>query len=439
MSAAATGNLLRSDNITLPGAPIRPLGMGVLVAGAVAALAVLGMGFTGAAGVTLKHALAVYHVGAMGVLAMCLGSLFFVMVFHLMGAGWSIVLRRQLENIASFLPFAWLLVMPVLVIELVTQGTLFIWMKPVFYADYLLQKKAAYFFAPLAIVDHDTHEAKTTFVFPAFFAVRALFYGGVWTLLSRRMVAFGRAQEARTDLQAASKARFTSAWGLLLFALTTAFASFDWLMSLDFKFFSTMWPVWYFAGCAFSGISLLVLIVARLKAAGRLQGVVTSEHFHDTGKLVFSFTVFWSYIAFSQYFLIWYSNIPEETAFFFYRTNEGSPWRPLGIFLIIGHFAAPFLVGLFRPVKRSPMALGLLAAWALFVHFADLYYVVRPMVETAGGGPIQIARFIWVDVIAIAGVFAILIGYLLMRIPATPLVSAKDPLIEESLEHRNYV
>jgi hypothetical protein len=438
MSALAGGNLLRTDNITLPRGAGRSLGMGLLIVGAVAAAAVLGMGLTGAAGITLKHALAVYHVGSMSVLAICLGSLFFVMAFHLIGAGWAITIRRQFENIASFLPFAWLLVMPVFLIEFATQGTLFAWMQPAYYADYILQKKAAYFFAPLAIADKN-YEPVTHFVFPVFFAARALFYGAVWTFLSRRMLALSRAQDEKTNIDAAAKARFTSSWGMLVFALTTAFASFDWLMSLDFKFFSTMWPVWYFAGCAFSAISLLVIVMARLKAAGRLQGVVTSEHFHDSGKLLFSFTVFWSYIAFSQYFLIWYSNIPEETAFFFYRTFEGSAWRPLGILLIIGHFAAPFLVGIFRPVKRSPLALGALASWALFIHFTDIYFMVRPMVEAGENTPIVILPRLWVDIAAIAGVFAILIGYLILRIPAAPLVPVRDPLMHESLEHKNYV
>ncbi|GJQ29950.1 MAG: membrane protein [Phycisphaerae bacterium] len=430
---------LAADNITLAKGAGRGVGMALIVVGLLAALAVLGMGLSGAAGVTKKHALAVYHTGAMGVLAMALGGLFFTMVFHLTNAGWSATIRRQCENLASFLPFAWLLVLPALVIEIANHGLLFAWLNPAYYHDHALQVKSAFFYLPNHIVDHDTHKVATEPVLPVFFLARALVYGVVWTLLSRRLCALSRAQDASPSVELAAKARFTSSWGMLLFALTTAFASFDWLMSVDFKFFSTMWPVWYFSGAAFSAMALLVLVFARLKAVGKLEGVVTSEHFHDKGKILFSFTVFWAYISFSQYFLIWYGNIPEETAYYYFRTFEGSPWRTLGITLMIGHFIAPFLIVLFRPVKKSPLALGLVALWCLGMHFADIYFVLRPMVDAGTGLPPHIMGHLWVDLAAIVGLFAVLVGFLIVKIPGLSLVAHNDPWIDESLEHRNYV
>ncbi|CAG0998483.1 hypothetical protein PHYC_02717 [Phycisphaerales bacterium] len=438
-TAAASRTRLATDNISLSYGAGRSTGLGLMGLGLLAGLAVLGMGFSGAMGLTLKHAVAVYLIGAMGVLAMSLGGLFYVMAFHLTNAGWSATIRRQAENLASFLPFAWLLMLPVLGVEIATHGTLYLWLNPDYYTDHALQNKAAFFYAPLSIVDHDTHEPVKGAVFPAFFVIRAVCYGLIWTYLSRRLCRLSREQDVKANASLAAKARFTSAWGMLAFALSTAFASFDWLMSVDFKFFSTMWPVWYFAGSAFSGMSLLVLVFARLKSMGKLEGVVTPEHFHDKGKLIFSFTVFWAYISFSQYFLIWYSNIPEETAFFHYRSFVGSAWRGLGIFLMIGHFIAPFLIGLFRPVKKSPLALGLLAVWCLFVHFADIYFMVRPMVEAGSNHPVAILSHLWVDVVAIVGLFAVLVGYLIVKVPASSLVPVNDPYMDEALEHRNYV
>jgi len=438
-AANSAHHALRPDNITLPHGAGRSVGMGLMGIGLLAALAVLGMGLSGAAGITLKHALGVYLIGAMGTLAISLGALFYMLVFNLTNAGWTGVLRRQFENVASFLPFAYLLVLPVLIIEVVTHGTLFVWMRPEFYADHALQSKSAFFFAPLHIVDHETHTPVTHPVLPVFFLVRAAIYGAVWTFLSRRLCKLSRLQDTNPSPEISAKARFTSAWGMLIFALTLAFASFDWLMSLDFKFFSTMWPVWYFACSAFSGIAFLILVFARLKSLGRLDGVVTQEHFHDKGKLLFSFTVFWAYISFSQYFLIWYSNIPEETAYYYYRTAEWSNWRSLGIFLVIGHFVVPFVILLFRKVKQTPMLLGSLAVWALIVHFADIYYVVRPMVGAADAAPLPALSRIWVDLIAIGGVFAILVGYVALKVPRSALVAANDPWIGESLEHKNYV
>jgi hypothetical protein len=155
--------------------------------------------------------------------------------------------------------------------------------------------------------------------------------------------------------------------------------------------------------------------------------------------MLFAFTVFWAYITFCQYFLIWYSNIPEETAFFLYRTSEGSPWRSLGIFLMIGHFIAPFLIVLFRPVKKSPTLLGLMALWAILVHVADIYWVVRPMVYAANPNPPPATQGLWVDLAGILGVLALFAGYLVWKVPAGRLVAVRDPRIHEALEHRNYV
>jgi hypothetical protein len=424
-------SVLKQENITFPpgtgSSGTVLLGAGVVMV-ALAAIA----GYLGWGGVYARQALAAYHVGAMSVLAMCLGSMFFVMVFHLTNAGWTGTIRRQFENVMGFLPFAFLLVLPTLIIELGRRGEhaahLFGWLNPEAVHSHELQAKWTYFFGP-------TSEPGTAGAFPAFFVLRAVLYAVVWTFLSRRLISLSTRQDATGDRMLTAEARFMSAWGMLVFALTTAFAAFDWLMSLDFRFFSTMWGVYYFAGAAFSSAALVSLILAIIRSKGKLAGAVTEEHFHDLGKLMFTFTVFWGYIAFSQYFLIWYSNIPEETAFYNYRSTP--QWAFWGAFLIVGHFVIPFLILLFRPIKRNPTALVAMALWAIMIEVVDMYWIVRPMVYGTEPGPGGMAYL--VDLLGILGVLVIFAGYLTRTIPQGSLVAVNDPRMAEALGHKNYV
>ncbi len=423
---------LTGDNVAFRPHAGRGAALGLGVVG-IALVAVAGViGFTGMGGVWARQALAAYHVGTMSVLAMCLGALFLTMVFHLLNAGWTSTIRRQFENVASFLPFAWLLVMPTLIIEIATHGRLFRWLDPSMYADHALAAKAPFFFFKSGA---DLHVG--TFAFPTFFVARALIYGALWTFLSRRLVSLSRQQDTNPGPALSAKARFTSSWGMLAFALSTAFASFDWLMSLDFKFFSTMWGVYYFAGAAFSAPAAVAIILAVLRSKGKLEGVVTSEQFHDLGKIMFSFTVFWAYIAFSQYFLIWYSNMPEETAYYLQRNTGG--WQALGIFLMFGHFMVPFLILLFRKVKRTPQLLVIFALLAVCCEVADLYWIVRPMVYAGTAEAPSGGVAVLVDAAAIGGVLLLFAGYLVRKVSGTTLVATGCPYLAESMEHKNYV
>ncbi|MDX9911039.1 MAG: hypothetical protein RBS39_04330 [Phycisphaerales bacterium] len=405
---------LEHDNIYLPagtgnGLSVTLIGIGVF---AIAATVLAGMT------VGVKHALASYHVGAMCVLAVCLGATFWTMVLHLTNAGWSSTIRRQLENISSLMPLALLLVAPVLIIEVALQGRLFTWMSPEHAGDILLEKKRAFLNVP-------------------FFVVRALIYSAVWLFLSSRLRAVSMQVERTGDPNLIRKVRFMSGWGLLAFALTTAFASFDWLMAMDWRFFSTMWGVYYFAGAAMSAMALTALVLAILRGMGRLTGVVTKEHFHDVGKLCFAFTVFWTYIAFSQYFLIWYSNIPEETAFYLYRSEHG--WLTLGAILCAGHFVLPFLFLMPRTIKRSTVGLAAGAVWLLVMQVLDIVWIVRPMVYAGEGVTPGSPVNWWVDFVAILGVLCVFAGVLVKRVASGSLIPLNDPYLKEALTHNNAV
>jgi hypothetical protein len=218
---------------------------------------------------------------------------------------------------------------------------------------------------------------------------------------------------------------------VLLFALTTTAAAIDLLMSLDAHWFSTIFGVYFFAGCVLSFHSFLALLAIGLQRGGRLERAVTTDHLHDVGKMMFAFTVFWAYIAFSQYMLYWYANIPEETAWFL-RRQQIPEWGAWGFFLIFGHFAVPFLFLLSRHVKRRRATLALGAAWMLVVQWCDLYYIVMPQL---GDG--RVFPFSLVDVtifLAMGGVYLATTAFFLRR---HPLLAVRDPRLPEALAFHN--
>lgn len=406
---------LSDSNILLPPGGLNRIGTPLLALGLIGLVATVAGGFI----VGLRHALAAYHVGAMTCLAMGLGAMFFVMAFHLFQAGWAVTLRRQFENLMILAPVAAIMVIPVLVIDILAKGQLFAWLgEDARKTDSLLKVKAAY-------------------LSPMFFTVRVVFYTVVWAYLARRLRGLSLEQDRSGDKWLSNRARFTSSWGMLVFALTTAFAAFDWLKSVDYRFFSTMWGVYFFAGSAYVGTATMILILAMLRRAGKMEGAVTSEHFHDLGKLLFSFTVFWAYIAFSQYFLIWYSGIPEETAFFHMRLQGA--WPAVGAAVIVSHFALPFVIMLFRGIKRNHTTIAFFAIWSIAAHVVDMFWVIRPIAHVGDAADPVGWSLIWIDAGAVLGVLGVLGWLIVNRVTSGPLVAVNDPRLGESLEHRNYV
>ncbi|MFO0834217.1 MAG: hypothetical protein U0638_04545 [Phycisphaerales bacterium] len=404
---------LRSSNISMaPGAGTGLksafIGLGVL------GLAVVAIGWFKDS----THALAALHVGVITAITICLGATFFVLIFNLVNAGWVSTFKRQYENVMSLLPIVSLLMIPVFVLDYLKGGVLFTWMSAAAHGDVILEKKAG-------------------FLNPMFFYARSAFYILLWAYITSTLRRLSLEQDRTGDKWLTAKARRTSAWAILVMALSTAFAGFDWLMSIDFKFFSTMWGVYFFSGSAYVGTATLILILALLRRAGKMEGAVTSEHFHDLGKLLFSFTVFWAYIAFSQYFLIWYSGIPEETAFF--EMRQQGAWPMVGLAVIISHFALPFVIMLFRGIKRNPTTIAFFAIWSIAAHVIDMFWVVRPVVHVSNPADPVGWGMIWIDVGAVLGVLGVLGWLIVGKVTSGPLVGVNDPRLGESLEHRNYV
>jgi hypothetical protein len=347
--------VLSQENIYAPEFG-RGLSLGLLILGILGMLGCLAFGLMASPGAVktetlVRQAAAAYHVGAVIALGFTLGPLGIVMILHQVAAGWSVTLRRQIENMAAMVPYAVGLV----------------WISAVL--------------GPFTHLWHWMHVptelgVKGAFLNPAFFYVRLFIYSLVWIFLSSRLNQLSRQQDITGDKWLSNKAKFTSAFGLLLFALSVAFGGFDLVMTLDYHWFSTMFPVYFFAGNMITALSLTAVVLFLLRSHGKLKGLITSEHFHDLGKLMLGFTVFWAYIAFSQYFLIWYAGIPEETAWFNARLTGG--WDTIAKLMMFGHFVGPFLVLLFRATKRTPALLALVGLWQILMHCTDIFWQIRP-------------------------------------------------------------
>jgi len=416
-----------TDNITAPESMVAKLSTALGAVGVVGLLVTI----VGAFVVNTPHALAAFEVGLFTVTAASLGCLALTMILHAVNAGFHITARRVMEKIASMLPICMLGVLVVLVIELlpihgpeghVGSGVLLTWLRPEMQSSHILEIKSPFLNVPFLIV-------------------RFLIYAALWSFLSLRLLGWSTRQDRTGDRSLSRRMRFTSSWGLLAFALSLAFFSFDFLMSQDFRFFSTMWGVYFFAISALAGISLTALVLAVLRASGRLTGVVTPENFHDLGKLVFAFTCFWGYIAFSQYFLIWYSNIPEETHWFIHRQSNG--WKTLFVLLAFAHFVVPFVLFVSRVPKRSTLGLAFMGVWMLVVTVLDVIFIIRPMVYTGTDWTPALEAATpanwWLDVFGILGAFGIYGFFLVRKLGSGTLIPTKDPFLPEALAHKNYV
>jgi hypothetical protein len=340
------------------------------------------------------------------VFTLCAGCFFWTIVHYATDAEWTVVVRRQLENVASLLLIVALFLIPVLLLRHHLYG----WMSIPPGQDHVLDTKRAY-------LNWEFFLGRAVFTF-VFFIIASQ----VLRRLSIRQDKDGNPQYTLT----LRKVTFVS---LPLFALCLTFGACDWLMSLDYKWFSTMWGVYIFAGAAGSSMSLLVLIITGLRRAGYLKGVVTIEHYHIMGKWMLAFTVFWAYIGFSQYMLIWYANIPEETLYFLAR-NTGS-WWGLSLLLVFGRFFGPFALLLLQATKKHPHRLCWMAGWLILMQIVDMYVIVMPAYHGTG---VHVSIWDFVGLIAMGSTLAF---FFLRLLPRSSLFPVRDPRLVESLKLTN--
>ena len=339
-------------------------------------------------------------------LTLALGGLFFVLIQYAAQGGWGIVLRRVGETTFATIPVMAVLSLPVFL----GLHDLYSWSAHGADQDPFLRWKAPYLNVP-------------------FFVIRGVLFFAIWSFMAILYYRGSRSQDSTGDPAVTARLRRLAGPGIIVLALTQTFASFDWIMSLAPRWYSTMFGVYFFAGSFVGFIALLSVVSVAMRRAGLLDTVISTEHLHDVGKLLFAFTAFWGYIAFSQFLLIWYANLPEETIFYKARL-EGS-WRTLSLFLMAGHFVIPFFYLMGRAVKRNGLTLAVGGVWLLAMHFVDLYWQIMPTLHPQGIRPsvLDVAAFL-----AVGGCFVAAAGWLLRRQALVPL---GDPRLAESLAFEN--
>src|SRR5881397_2835277 len=334
---------------------------------------------------------------------LCAGCFFWTIVHHATDAEWSVVVRRQLENIAVLLTVLAVLFVPILLLR----HHLYSWMDIPRGVEAALDSKRAYLNSQ-------------------FFVLRAVVFLGFFLLAALALRRFSVLQDKDGNPRFTIDMRKVSFISLPMFALCLTFGAFDWLMSLNYRWFSTMFGVYIFAGTAGSSMSLLVLVITALRQAGYLKDVVTLEHYHIMGKWMLAFCIFWAYIGFGQYMLIWYANIPEETQFFIARNTQS--WWALSMLLVVGRFFGPFAILLLRSIKKHPHRLCIVAGWIVFMQMLDMYLVVLPALHGTG-----VHVSIW-DLLSLVAMGATL-GFVYLRlVPRTSLFPVRDPRLIESLK-----
>lgn len=283
-----------------------------------------------------------------------------------------------------------------------------------------------------ALIHHETMAKKAGYLTSGFFYARAFAYFVIWGLLATKLFGFSVAQDATKDPKLTLRAQRFAPAGMMFFALSLTFVAFDWIMALEPTWFSTIFGVYYFAASVVSSIAVMILVTLALRAAGPLSGAVTTEHYHDLGKLLFGFLVFWAYIAFSQFMLIWYAALPEETTWYHHRWDSG-PWAKVSMALLVGHFIVPFFWLISRNFKRALDRLKVGASVLLFMHLVDMYWLVMPNLGLGS----EHFSFHWLDitcVLAVAGTYSAVVFFLMTR---NFLVPVGDPRLQRSLHFQN--
>lgn len=337
---------------------------------------------------------------------LAMGGLFFTSIQHLASAGWSVNIRRFAEALTAFIPYIIVLGLPIVFFA---NKDLFLWLDAEkVAADPILTGKAAYL-------------NKT------FFAIRFVLFAGLWAFFANKIVGFSLAQDNDGKEEWTVVALKWSVGFILTFALSFSLFSVDFLMSLEPHWFSTIFGIYCFAGMFQSTLALLCLISLYVIHKGWARGLVTMEHVHDLAKYTKAFTVFWAYIAFSQFMLIWYANLPEETIFYLHRSHGG--WLFVSIGLLVFRFVVPFLALLPRWAKRTPSHLASVCVLILVMQYVDLYWLVYPNYNSDS------VAFSWMEIGAFVGFlggFGLVVTQFMAKYNLLPI---KDPRKSESIHH----
>lgn len=423
-------------------------------------------------------------------LAIGLGGLFFVILQHLVRAEWSVTVRRTAENIAASTWILFVLSAPVLLSVVLQKGDLYRWAQPLPAHDshampaghhegdgHDHSSHAADAHAPAspasADKSHDNHAdahagdshgdshgdgahgahaagskaippldeltlKKRAWLNPTFFVIRIVFYFAFWSLIGWWFWRKSVLQDQTRQVELTSDRETVAAPLMLLFAITLTFGIIDLMMSLDPHWFSTMYPVVYFSNAAMAIFATLIIFSKILQKKGFVTESISVEHYHDLGKFLFAFTFFYGYVAFSQFMLLWYANLPETTAWFARRgasSQNGLPqeyysYTVLLMVLVFGHFIIPFAGLLSRHVKRNGFGLTFFAGWQLVMVYVDFFWLIMPEFEPS-------LRFHILDLTCLIGIGGLWIATVVRTAARHALRPTADPRLNEALAFHN--
>ncbi len=336
-------------------------------------------------------------------LGIALGGGFFLAVHRIALSGWHTLLQRIPQALTAFLPVVFILML------LVIFGMHDIYHWSHYEGHYpVLEGKSAWLNVP-------------------FFIARLVFYFAGWIILTWYLNKNSDALAASPDLKYHNRRKVFAALFLVFYAITVSASSWDWIMSIDAHWYSTIFGWYVFIGMFVSAVAFMIMLIWFLKKQGYLS-FIRKDHIHDMGKLLFAFSIFWTYLWFSQYLLIWYGHIPEETGYFIQRRED---FEVLFFLNPVLNFLVPFFAIMRLKSKRNLDMLALIAGIVLIGHWVDYYQMIMPGVAgvDAGIGVLEIAL-----TIAYAGLFIFVV---LRALSLKPLVITNDPFLDESLEYES--
>jgi hypothetical protein len=348
-----------------------------------------------------------FHVSWLFFLSITMGSIFFVLIQFATKAGWSIVVRRLAENVSMTMPLFALL----FVVTIIGSHTLFHhWLSSESFSDKVISQKRWYLNLP-------------------FLYVRTAIYFVLFTLAAYFFANNSAKQDKNSNFAITYKLQTASYPFLILLGFCVTFFAFDWIMSLDPHWYSTIFGLYFFASCYMAFLALLSILTKMTHNISTMKKVITVEHYHDLGKLVFGHSCFWAYAAFAQYLLIWYGNIPEETLWYEVRQSHG--WFAVWCLLCVGHFIVPFLFLMARRAKRSKNMVVFVSLWMLLMHFVDLYWLVMPVHYQEG------PRFSFLVVLTMLGIGGLFFSLFASFTRRKAIIPIHDPRLSESMSYEN--
>ncbi|MGE5277936.1 MAG: hypothetical protein ACM3SU_13145 [Acidobacteriota bacterium] len=333
------------------------------------------------------------------------GAMAVLMLQYLTGGAWGVAIRRELEAAMRTLPLTALAFLPLLA----GLRHLYPWARAdVVAADEVLRKKALYLNAPS-------------------FGARAVVAFAAWLALAAFLSKWSLAQDTNPDPALNRKLQRLSGGGLVVYGLTTTFTSVDWVMSLEPRWYSTMYGVLFMVGQALAALALATVSVVSLSRREPVSGFLAGRHRHDLGKMLFAFTMFWAYVSFSQYLIVWSGNLPEEIAWYLARFRGG--WGPVGAAVLVLNFVVPFLLLLSRRSNRDPRTLAGAAALLVVMRFVDVSWLLLPAFSKGA------FRLEWMNFAAPIGLGGLWLAFYAKNLAARPLLPVNDPGFEEALAH----